>query len=125
MAQLAQVFRFRVRPMRQPDAPWRLLGDIDEAGTRLVDVLPAAFSGTAYERDIDGHSSPQPVVTFEAALPVVGADRVGATFNHHEYGSHGLLNRVAQGDSLPFTGVDNQQVQVSALATAPPEPHWV
>ena len=120
MAQLAVVYRFGIRAAGDTTAPWAPLGDIDGAGTRLVDVLPAGFQAVNHEQEVDGHAGPQPVVTFAAPVAVFGANRVAAIFNHHEYGSRGLLNRVAQGDQYPFTEADNQQVRIAVLASAPP-----
>lgn len=120
MAQLGVVYRLRVRRRGDTDAPWRLLGDIDEAGTRLVDVLPQAFEATDARVGVDGLEEPQPSVTFERHLPAVGF-YAGAVFNHHEFGSRGVLNRVEQGDSVPFTEVDNQEVEIGVVASARPQ----
>ncbi len=120
MAQLANVYKFRMRIAGDPNAQWRPLGDIDGAGTRLIDALPACLQTVDYRKEVDGHDDPQPVVTFDHDVAVNGDDRVGAVFNHHEYGSRGMLNRAAQGDSYPFTEEDNQQVRIAVVTSAPP-----
>lgn len=120
MAQLAVVYQYRVRQAGDASAAWLPLGDIDGAGTRLVNVLPSGFQQVNFQKEVDGPAGPQPVVTFHGPLAAQGASRVGAIFNHHEYGSRGLLHRVAQGDAYPFTEPDNQQVRIAVIASAPP-----
>jgi len=120
VAQLGVVYRFMLREHGKPGQDDRLLGSIDGAGTRFCDVASDLLKSVRHEVDVEGLDDPQPSVTFKAHLSVDGDHRRAAIMNHHEYGYRGLLNRIVEGDTTPFSEVDNQQVDAAVLISAPP-----
>lgn len=120
MAHLAVVYRFTLREFRDPSAGDRPLGSIDGEGTRLCDVAPNLLKSIQYTVDVEGHTKPQPSVTFESSLWLPENHQHAALLHHHEYGTRGVLYRHAEGDATPFAEVDNQQIEVVVAISAPP-----
>lgn len=120
MAQRAVVYRFMLREWRNPQADYRLLGSIDNAGTRLYDISSGLLEAINYETQVDGLDELQPGVTFKEAIFVDGFHRSAALLNHHQYGSRGVLNRYTQGDRTPYDEIDNQQTDVAVIISAFP-----
>lgn len=121
MANLGTVYRLSIRERGGPGEEPLLLGSIDNAGTRLCDVLPGLLKEIYKEVEIEGHPLPQPSVTFKHHISRPIGHHVAAAMNHHEYGSRGVLHRYAEGDETPFGEIDNQQVTVGLVISAPPE----
>ena len=120
MAQRAVVYRFMLREWRNPHADHRLLGSIDNAGTRLYDILPELLESIHHMTSVDGLEEPQPEVTFREMVYVDGFHCNAALLNHYQYGSSGILNRYDQGDRTPFNEIDNQQTTAAIIISAYP-----
>ncbi len=102
MAQLGVVYRFMLREPRKPDSERGLLGSIDGQGTRFCDIGPGLLKRIIHLEDVEGLDDPQPSVTFRSEVKVEGDHLFGAIFNHHEYGTRGVLNRHLEGDVTPL-----------------------
>ena len=120
MAQLGVVYRFGLREMRHPDSPNRILGSIDNEGTRLCDVMPSMLQRINHWTSVDGFENDQPELTFQHLVNLGTYFHHGAMLNHHLYGNRGALNRYAEGDRTTFSEVDNQEVHVGLVVSSPP-----
>ena len=120
MTHLGVVYRFTLRESGKPTGTDRLLGSIDGAGTGLSDVAPDLLESIQYKEDVEGFNEPQPQVVFDRSIDVPTAHQHAAVLQRHEHGTRGILYRRAEGDETPFTEVDNQQVEVVVVISAPP-----
>lgn len=120
MAQLGVVYRFTLREWRQPDSPSRILGSIDNAGTRLCDIMPSLLSRISHWTAVDGLEDDQPELIFKHHVSLSAYFHHGVILNHHLYGTRGALNRYAEGDRTIFSEIDNQEVDVGLVVSSPP-----
>ncbi|MXW57863.1 MAG: hypothetical protein F4124_00195 [Acidimicrobiia bacterium] len=109
-----------LREYRNKSGEDRLLGSIDNAGTRLCDVAPSLLELVAHSTTVEGLEENQPEINFKETVPILGYDRHAAILNHYQYGNRGVLNRYTQGDMTPFEEIDSQQTGVAILLSSPP-----
>lgn len=120
MAQLGVVYRFALREWRQPDSPNRILGSIDNGGTRLCDIMPSLLGSINHWTVVDGLEDSQPELTFGYHVPLATYFHHGVILNHHLYGTRGALNRYEERDRTAFSEIDNQEVEVGLVVSSPP-----
>ena len=120
MAQLGVVYRFALREWRQPTSPNRILGSIDNSGTRLCDIMPSLLQSIDHWTTVDGLEDSQPELTFSYHVPLTTYFHHGVMLNHHLYGTRGALNRYTERDRTTFSEIDNQEVEVGLVVSSPP-----
>jgi hypothetical protein len=102
----AAIYRVKVRPYQKRES-WRLLGDYDESGTWLGDTI-----STALNRLEESNKENTLTARFEASLPSLGSEQVGATFLSGRSGITSVISR--QGKHL----IDRQPSDSEEMRTA-------